>query len=1139
MKISLFSWLFFVPICSIFLNLGIFVVSQNCLSDQRDLLQRFKNNLQFNHALSTKLVHWNASSNCCSWEGVTCSNGINEGRVIGLNLTKESIYGELVNSSPLFSLQHLQNLSLAFNNFSKSTIPAGFGNLTNLSYLNLSNAGFEGQIPLEISNLKRLVTLDLSISSLWSVSMLKIENPDLAMIVRNFGELKELYLDGVNISASGNNWCEALSSSLGNLTVLSMSNCYLSGPFNSSLSNLHSLSIIRLNFNPFNAPVPEFFANFTNLTSLSLSSCGLYGTFPEKVFRVLTLQTLDLSNNGLLQGSFPEFLPNASIRSLLLSTTNFSGALPDSIGNLTMLSRLDLSNCNFSGSIPKSIANLIQLVYLDMSFNEFNGLIPSFSMAKNLTQINLSHNNLEGSINSTRWEELIKLVNLDLGYNSIGGSIPMSPFSHPSLQKLQLSNNNFSGGLQEFNVSSYPLNTLDLSSNNLEGPLPASVINLQGIKSLLFSYNKFNGSFQLDGIQQLRNLSNLDLSYNKLSINYNGTTSSLLFPHFTTFKLASCNLRKFPDFLRNQSKLNTLDLSKNQIHGEIPNWIWKFNNLTYLNLSHNRLVTLQEPLPNLPSLLSVIDLHSNQLQGKLPDLPPVVQYLDFSMNNFSSVIPTSIGISLNFTIFLSLSSNKFQGEIPQSLCNGTYLLVLDLSNNSLSGAIPQCFYAMSETLGVLNLMRNNLSGTISDKFPGKCGLQTLSLNGNLLHGKLPESLANCSNLEVLDIGNNHIEDVFPCYLKNISRLRVLVLRSNNFSGSIGCDGSNVTWPTLQILDLASNNFTGQFPNKSFSTWKAMMANEDKVVSKLNHLQFRFLHFGQLYYQDMITVTSKGLAIELVKILTIFTSIDISANKLDGSIPEDIGDLKSLYIFNLSHNALTGKIPPSLGNLSELESLDLSSNMLKGEIPMQLVDLTFLAVLNLSFNKLVGWIPQGKQFATFSENSYEGNRGLCGSPLVTKCTNVTAPPPSATQKSEGTSSTTLIGFDWQFILTGLGFGVGAAVFVAPITFWDKGRKWHDDSIDKILLVILPMMGLSYTGCYNAKVEAEEDIEDENTEDSEDNDDDNEMEDEEIRGRYCVICSKLDISRKRVIHDPLCACLNSPRISSFSSASSSSS
>ncbi|XP_050242095.1 receptor-like protein 37 [Quercus robur] len=531
MRIPLFSWLFFIPICSIFLTISIHVVSGQCIDDQKSLLLQFKSSLKFHTTLSTKLVHWNVARDCCSWEGVTCSNeSFSKGHVIGLNLNNESIYVGLDYSSSLFSLQHLQHLSLAFNNFNNSQIPPGFGNLMNLSYLNLSNAGFAGQIPIEISNLKRLVTLDLSTSPFLSVSMLKIENPDLAMLVRNFSELKELYLDGVNISASGNEWCRALSSSLPNLSVLSMSDCYLSGPLDSSLLKLQSLSIIRLNNNPLNAPIPEFFANFTNLTSLGLRFCGLNGTFPEKIFLVPTLQTLDLSYNDLLQSSLPEFLPNGSLRSLLLSGTNFSGALPDSVGNLKRLSKIDLSTCNFNGSIPNSMANLTQLIYLDMSYNKFNGQIPSFSMAKNLTEINLSYNDLGGGINSTRWEELINLVNLDLGYNSIEGSIPMLLFSHPSIRKLQLSNNKFSGGLQEFNVSSYPLDHLDLSSNNLEGPLPASVFKLQGLNFLSFSFNNFNGSFQLDGIQKLRNLSELDLSYNNLSINYNESSFSIKRP---------------------------------------------------------------------------------------------------------------------------------------------------------------------------------------------------------------------------------------------------------------------------------------------------------------------------------------------------------------------------------------------------------------------------------------------------------------------------------------------------------------------------------------------------------------------------------------------------------------------------------
>ena len=83
-----------------------------------------------------------------------------------------------------------------------------------------------------------------------------------------------------------------------------------------------------------------------------------------------------------------------------------------------------------------------------------------------------------------------------------------------------------------------------------------------------------------------------------------------------------------------------------------------------------------------------------------------------------------------------------------------------------------------------------------------------------------------------------------------------------------------------------------------------------------------------------------------------------------------------------------------------------------------------------------------------------------------------------------------------------------------------------------MVIFPMLGLSYTGCYNAKVEEDETIGDKNTKDCEDNGDEDEMEGEAFCGRYCVFCSKLDISRKRVIHGPQCTCHNSPPISASS-------
>ncbi|XP_003632604.1 receptor-like protein 32 [Vitis vinifera] len=1050
MRIALFSWLYFLPLCSIVFGIHVALVSGECLSDgsicledQMSLLLQLKNTLKFNVAASSKLVSWNPSMDCCSWGGVTWDA---TGHVVALDLSSQSIYGGFNNTSSIFSLQYLQSLNLADNSFNSSQIPSGFGKLGNLMYLNLSNAGFSGQIPIEVSCLTKLVTIDFSVFYL-GVPTLKLENPNLRMLVQNLTELRELYLNGVNISAQGKEWCQALSSSVPNLQVLSLPSCYLSGPLDSSLQKLRSLSSIRLDGNNFSAPVPEFLANFSNLTQLRLSSCGLNGTFPEKIFQVPTLQILDLSNNKLLLGSLPEFPQNGSLETLVLPDTKFSGKVPNSIGNLKRLTRIELARCNFSGPIPNSTANLAQLVYLDLSENKFSGPIPPFSLSKNLTRINLSHNYLTGPIPSSHLDGLVNLVILDLRDNSLNGSLPMPLFSLPSLQKIQLSNNQFSGPLSKFSVVPSVLDTLDLSSNNLEGQIPVSIFDLQCLNILDLSSNKFNGTVLLSSFQKLGNLTTLSLSYNNLSINSSvGNPTLPLLLNLTTLKLASCKLRTLPD-LSTQSRLTYLDLSDNQICGNIPNWIWKIGNcsLAHLNLSHNLLEDLQEPLSNFTPYLSILDLHSNQLHGQIPTPPQFCSYVDYSDNRFTSSIPDGIGVYISFTIFFSLSKNNITGSIPRSICNATYLQVLDFSDNHLSGKIPSCLIEYG-TLGVLNLRRNNFSGAIPGKFPVNCLLQTLDLSRNHIEGKIPGSLANCTALEVLNLGNNQMNGTFPCLLKNITTLRVLVLRGNNFQGSIGCCKSNSTWAMLQIVDLAFNNFSGKLPATCFSTWTAMMAGENEVQSKLKHLQFRVLQFSQLYYQDAVTVTSKGLEMELVKVLTLYTSIDLSCNNFQGDIPEVMGNFTSLYVLNLSHNGFTGHIPSSIGNLRQLESLDLSQNRLSGEIPTQLANLNFLSVLNLSFNQLVGRIPPGNQMQTFSETSYEGNKELCGWPLDLSCTD---PPPEFDDRHSGSR----MEIKWEYIAPEIGFVTGLGIVIWPLVLCRRWRKCYYKHVDRILSRIL--------------------------------------------------------------------------------------
>ncbi|KAJ1416249.1 Leucine-rich repeat [Sesbania bispinosa] len=1001
MRVTVVSLLSFILCYLIYLSIHISVASGKCLEDQQSLLLQLKNNLTFKLENSSKLKLWNQSIACCDWSGVACDN---DGRVIGLDLSGELISGGFDNSSSLFSLQYLQKLNLAANNFN-SVIPSGFNKLDKLTYLNLSYASFLGQIPIEISQLTKLVTLDISSLSYLTGQELKLENPNLQKLVQNLTSIRQLFLDGVSITAQGQEWCNALLS-LRDLQELSMSHCNLSGPLDSSLTRLENLSVIILDQNNLSSPVPETFANFKNLTTLTLVFCGLTGNFQQKIFQIGTLSVIDISYNNNLHGFFPDFPLNGSLQTLRVSNTSFSGAFPDSIGNMRHLSKLDLSYCGFNGTLPNSLSSLTEVSYLDLSYNNFTGPMPSFGKAANLTHLDLSHNGLSGAIpSSSHFEGLHNLVTINLQHNSFSGSIPSSLFTLPLVQKIQLSFNQF-GQLEGFvNMSSSMLNTLDLSSNNLSGPFPASIFQLSTLSILKLSSNKFNGSMELNKLLELRNLTALDLSYNNLSVNANVTNAHLFsFPNISNLNLASCNLK-----------------------------------------------TLPGPLLNLTSNLIVLDVHNNQLLGPIPVFPKYASYLDYSRNNFSSVIPKDIGEYLSFTIFLSLSNNYLHGSIPDSLCNASYLQVLDLSINKISGTIPPCLMTMTETLGVLNLRMNNLRGPIPDMFPASCALRTLDLQKNNFDGQIPKSLANCSALEVLDLAKNQIIDGFPCLLKNISTLRVLVLRKNKFHGPIGCPNTNGTWHMLQIVDLAFNNFSGELPGGCFTTWEAMTSDENQAESEVNHIRFEVLQFGKLYYQDSVTVTSKGQQMELVKILTVFTSIDFSSNHFQGEIPKQLFDFKALYVLNLSNNALSGQIPSSIGNLKQLESLDLSKNSLEGEIPTEIASLSFLSFLNLAFNHLSGKIPTGTQIQSFPETSFIGNKGLCGPPLPINCSANTSP--SMTES--------VMGFDWQYISTGVGFGVGAGLVFAPLMIWERGRKWSNDIIDKILMAVLPLFGVAYT------------------------------------------------------------------------------
>ncbi|MED6156158.1 hypothetical protein PIB30_011888 [Stylosanthes scabra] len=276
---------------------------------------------------------------------------------------------------------------------------------------------------------------------------------------------------------------------------------------------------------------------------------------------------------------------------------------------------------------------------------------------------------------------------------------------------------------------------------------------------------------------------------------------------------------------------------------------------------------------------------------------------------------------------------------------------------------------------------------------------------------------------------------------------------------MGCHNDNSVWNLIQIVDVAFNNFSGKLPVNWFRGWKKIISNDDGVKPELSNIQFDHYHVSiPPNYQDSIMIISKGEEMELVKILTIFTSIDFSYNQFEGAIPKELTDFKSLHLLNLSHNALTGQIPSSIGNLNQLESLDLSMNSLEGEIPTELANLNFLSYLNLSFNHLTGRIPTATQLQSFEASSFEGNDGLYGPPL-TKTPNDgmhLLPPAPEMPPCESLACEV----HWDLVSAELGLVFGLAIVIGPLLFWKRWRLQYCQFLDKILCRIFPQLSLEF-------------------------------------------------------------------------------
>nr|VDC75722.1 unnamed protein product [Brassica rapa] len=758
------------------------------------------------------------------------------------------------------------------------------------------------------------------------------------------GLFKLQYLQSLNLSS--NNLAGILPDSIGNLKYLKdlrLSECNLFGQLPNSLGNLSDLTHLELDGNGFTGELPLSIGNLKQLTKvLKLIECNLFGKLPSSLGNLSYLTHLYLGGNDFtgelinLAGILPDSIGDLKyLRVLRLSGCNLFGKLPSSLGNLSDLTHLELDGNGFTGELPVSIGNLKQLTKLLVSSSKLSG---NFHHAllnlTELTAINLVSNQLEGTLPSNM-SSLSKLEYFDIGSNLFSGFVPSSLFMIPSLIHLKLERNHFNSLLEIGNISSpSKLQILSLGGNKLSGPIPGFISKLVELSSLDLSFwDTLRGDVDFSIFLHLKSLTSLDIS----TLNTRSIFSSTL--HMVSpigsLALASCNISEFPKFLRTQTSLFYLDISQNQIKGQVPEWLWS--------------------LPGLEYEIYLLDISWNAFKNPFPLLPKSIT-------------------------FLSASDNQFSGEILKTICQLDSLETLVLSNNNFSGFIPRCFEKFNTTLTVLHLQNNSLSGEFPEESVS-VGLISLDVGHNQLSGELPKSLMNCTGLEFLNVEENKFNDTFPFWLRVLPGLQFLVLRSNEFHGPIYSPEGSINFPKLRIFDISKNLFSGALPSDYFFGWSEMSSG----VYTPDNKQKRFIGIGFSNYVKSVVLANKGLEMKLLGTsFNIYKSIDVSGNRFQGEIPKSIGLLKEMIVLNMSNNAFIGSIPPSLSNLTNLQSLDLSRNRLSGKIPPELGKLTFLAWMNFSYNNLEGPIPQGTQIQTQDSSSFLQNPGLCGAPLQKTC-----------------------------------------------------------------------------------------------------------------------------------------------------------
>ncbi|KAG2686792.1 hypothetical protein I3760_09G023700 [Carya illinoinensis] len=254
---------------------------------------------------------------------------------------------------------------------------------------------------------------------------------------------------------------------------------------------------------------------------------------------------------------------------------------------------------------------------------------------------------------------------------------------------------------------------IDLDGVGYDGFLSPSIGNLTELTTLSLNNNKFRRTIP-ESISNLKKLTRLSLADN-------------------------CITGTIPTEITLLKNLEYLDISGNFLTGSIPTNISRLRSLAYLSFSGN---AFTGTIPDLAGLwqLETLDLSSNQLYGNLPHFPTRLKTLSLNSNILSGDI--SRVKMLDDLRRLDLSDNRFSGHISKDIVSLPRLVHLNVSMNRFAAIGTRNFSREETQLQVLDAEKNNLHGRLPINLTTMQNLDTINLAHNKLAGPLSIEYGN-------------------------------------------------------------------------------------------------------------------------------------------------------------------------------------------------------------------------------------------------------------------------------------------------------------------------------------------------------------------------------------------------------------